>query len=281
MDELLKYLKTNYNYSDELLKFLNTLIPTMINYYGEEYKDKIIATFVNTPIFLEGSEFFKDESIQNMVDFTTAGGHLCETRVENGSIIKTGKVILNNNDFNFNDIHMVGILVHELCHAVKSGIINNQDSAVTYIGLEQIKETIVNADVFVQSNNKGIGLEEALNAMDEYNIMNMLYGNYDITSQYKRLFSIVSQFVNGNEELLHLIRESQFKGTSVWETYLGEEKSKELIELCNIHNDYMTHRVFELLTDEKLKQEFFEIENKIMEIVSLSKNISHVGGNSL
>ena len=43
MEEYVARLKNKFGYSDELSNFLDQLIPNLIKYYGEEYKDIILS----------------------------------------------------------------------------------------------------------------------------------------------------------------------------------------------------------------------------------------------
>ena len=56
MDEYVSGLKSKFGYSDELTNFLNQLIPNLIKYYGEEYKDVILSALSNCEIHFQSKD---------------------------------------------------------------------------------------------------------------------------------------------------------------------------------------------------------------------------------
>lgn len=278
MKEVCNNLKEKYNYDYELLTFLETLIPAMVDYFGEEYNEKIVASFLETPIIITGKTLTDEIGIKNRNDLLFAGGGYCHgVEIIDGNPVRISKVIKNgiggNNNFDFNDLRQVGDLVHELCHMVKSGINveYNSNQIIDYCGLSKHYGTIVNGEYIVQSNNKGTGLEEASNAIDEMNIMKMIYGDYEITSNYARLASYIYPMIYENEDFLSIVRESQFNGSSEWKSYLGDELSDELLDLCYKHYDLMVNRMFELINDKGLQQDLENIEEDLKNIVLISR----------
>lgn len=276
--EICNILKEKYNYNDELVVFLEHLVPVMVDYFGEEYKEKIVTSFLETPIIITNNTLLDELSLKNRTDLLLAGGGYAHgVEVVDGNPVRVSKVIKNGtgyNSFNFNDSMQVGNLVHELCHMVKSGINIEYDSnqIIDYCGLSKTYGTIVNGEYVVQSNNKGTGLEEALNAIDEANIMKMMYGDYEITSNYTRLASYIYPMIYENEDFLSIVRESQFNGSSEWKLYLGEELSEELLELCYKHYDLMVNRMFELINNKNLQQDLENTEEELKNIVLISRD---------
>lgn len=278
MDELLNILRTRYNYDDQMLKFLDELIPTMIEYFGEEYKDNIVSTFIETPIIITKKGIAKEIG-DDTSDFLFVGGvYWYDISALDNKPKKCGKVIINDtiiHPFSFNNINNVGVLVHELCHMVKSGLIINNDGTLThYVGLSQDYGKLINNEFEEQSVNNADGLEEALNAIDETMIMAKMYSNYELKSNYKRLASYINELINSNPDFLAKVRESQFMGNNTWKEYLGSEISENLIELCREHNDIFSNRMFELLSNENLAKRLDDIEDKLVSIINMAKEIS-------
>lgn len=278
MDELLNILRTRYNYDDQMLKFLGELIPTMIEYFGEEYKDNIVSTFIETPIIITKKGIAKEIGDDTSNFLFVGGVYWYDINTLNNKPEKCGKVIINDtiiNPFSFNDVNKVGVLVHELCHMVKSGLIINNDGTLThYVGLSQDYGKLINNEFEEQSVNNADGLEEALNAIDETMIMAKMYSNYELKSNYKRLASYINELINSNPDFLAKVRESQFMGNNTWKEYLGSEISENLIELCREHNDIFSNRMFELLSNKNLAKRLDDIEDKLVSIINMAKEIS-------
>ena len=276
--EICNNLKEKYDYDEELLVFIEHLIPTMVDYFGEEYREKIVTSFLETPIIITNNTIPDELGLKNRTDLLFAGGGYAHgVEVIDGNPVRVSKVIKTGtgyNNFNFNDSKQVGNLVHELCHMVKSGIKIEHDSnqIIDYCGLSNSYGNIVNGEYVVQSNNKGTGLEEALNAIDEVNIMKIMYGDYEITSNYARLASYIYPMIYENEDFLSIVRESQFNGSSEWKSYLGDELSDELLDLCYKHYDLMVNRMFELINDKGLQQDLENIEEELKDIVLISRD---------
>jgi len=53
MNEYMAQLQNKYRYSDELLVFLSKLIPCLIDYYGEEYKNIVLDALMNCEIHFQ------------------------------------------------------------------------------------------------------------------------------------------------------------------------------------------------------------------------------------
>lgn len=56
MTEYVSGLKNKFGYSDELSEFLSQLIPNLIKYYGEEYKDIILSALSNCEIHFQSKD---------------------------------------------------------------------------------------------------------------------------------------------------------------------------------------------------------------------------------
>lgn len=208
MNELLNKLKLKYNYNDDLLDFLRILIPTMIEYFGTEYKNNIISSFLQTPIIIS-KKSIGDEVGDDDTSLLFAGGAYCyEIIVENKKPKISGKVVIPSSTikpFNFKNLKDVGRLVHELCHMVKCGLTINYDKniIINHVGLVQTTGIITNNEFLEQTSNDARGLEEALNAIDETMIMQKIYSNYKLTSEYRILASYIWQMINENPKFLN------------------------------------------------------------------------------
>lgn len=279
MDDLLNLLRSKYNYGDDLLNFLGTLIPIMIEYFGVEYKDKIISSFLETPIIMTNNTIGKEIGSDDP-NLLLAGGVYCyEINVENNNPSISSKVVIPNSPikpFDFENVRDVGHLVHELCHMVKCGLIINfeENIIINYCGLNQTIGSIDNNEFSTQSSNDARGLDEALNAIDEILIMQKIYPDYELTSNYKRLVSYIWAMIDGNVEFLNCIRQSQFNGSSDYREYLGIEISEKLIKLCNMHYDLTVNRIFELINNENLQKELEDIEKELIDIIRQINEIS-------
>lgn len=278
IENLIYVLKTKYNYNDELINFLRILIPTMIEYYGKEFEQIIYNRFLETPIIIANKDYSSILGEEDKELLMAGGCYAYEIVIENSKPIKKDKVVKGSNvmkEFSFSDKAMVGSLVHEICHMVKSGIsVDSNGNYIDFVGLAKTEGNISNNE-FNKQTNYGRGLEEALNAIDETMIMQMIYGEYNLTSIYVILARDIYEMIKDNEEIRELIVRSQFYGNNEWFKYLGNEVSMELINLSDKLYDLHVHKLFELIKNESLQNEANNIAENIRNIVSNSKKSSN------
>ena len=297
----LEELKNKYNYEDVLLDLLDKAIPTMIEYYGEEYKERILSIILETPIIISDKKSIdsafndykqkdelKDElerlapkniddpfERKNDDDLSLVGSVYCyEFDLVNGKPI-CKKVIINSSNLDYSDVGNIDNLIGVLCYAIKSNYyIDYENGKIRFFsGLSYQDYTITDGDVKEYGEKKIVGLENALNTIDKINIMKKFYNDYKSTSNYTRLAGLLLKTMYKNDELVKIIKQSQLNNDLRWKDYLGEDISNELIDLCDRHNDYLVNKLFELINNEDMKKEVDDIEKRISEIVTTENNV--------
>lgn len=282
MEEVLIKIKEKFNYSDELMLFIQNIIPIMIEYYGYEYSGKIISGFLNNPIILTDKGI--KEELNDVTDEynTTAGVYKSDTIMENGVPVNRGRVIVSveSEKLDFSNTIKIGTLVHELCHMVKSGanldVKNNK--IIWNNGLMKSSGIMRDGSFIEESYNNGEGLEESLNKFDEINIMNRLYGNYSSNDNvYSRLLNIIGNSIIENELLMSKIKESQMTGNNAFDEFVGYEIAEKFRSLCNRHLELMNSAMAVILNDELFEnwnKELSKTEKDIMDILAYISELS-------
>ena len=147
MKEFLKKLKSNNNYSDELINMLGSIIPSFINVLGEQYRSRIYE-------LIERIHFFEYD------DLNVGGEHLTnyfdngkEYRINSiaigGGFVEDGYYVDENKNVSqklvvgvskTNSNNKIQTLIHEICHALSfsNGILDG-DYIITTTGFNKTK----------------------------------------------------------------------------------------------------------------------------------------------
>lgn len=245
MDEYVSGLKSKFGYSDELTNFLNQLIPNLIKYYGEEYKDVILSALSNCEIHFQSKEedpktflnsYFDVNKEWEMPDLGGAFYHN-EIKVKDNQVVAKPIVYLKRvyfgmyKPFDFNDDKHVNILIHEICHMIKGyGKIKIENGKIIdSTGLMRDTYSYSQKNGVVEEKNDRVGIEEALNDVETAQILEMMTGRKQEVAGYKAAGYSATQLLQ-HSDLARVMRISQFCGDNSWIQYLGEEQSKILIE---------------------------------------------------
>lgn len=70
MNEYVSGLKSKFGYGDELSEGLSQLIPSLIKYYGEEYKDTILSALSNCEIHFQSLKMYQTIGKNNLMNFS-------------------------------------------------------------------------------------------------------------------------------------------------------------------------------------------------------------------
>ena len=204
---LIRNISVQHSYDEYTTNMLLATIPTMIEYYGEQYKDHILSVITEVPIvFVEKpAEMLSamqavsqpnvvdidEQSVASEADVNMAsGGYFSEPvlRQINGKFELDGTkraVVVKKHD---KDVRLtMSTLVHELSHAIKSFNmeyeLSSTESGVPILtrrsGLNQEKQMLEFRDGTIIKTNiyrKSVGLEEGNNSSDEEHIMNKIIG---------------------------------------------------------------------------------------------------------
>lgn len=273
MENYLENLKIKFNYSDDMIRLLNSVIPAIIRVFGEEHTEMILSAINECEIHIQGpTENMQDYlntyfNTQEKWQIPTTGGafyhkniKITETGLESKSIvyIRTQykkEFVLDNNKLD--------TIVHELCHAIKGykkeKLINGKVYDST--GLNKEICDIESGKIEVKETSM-LGIEEALNSVTTAKICELITGEYQIKS-YGRASSIAELLLQ-NDELKKLLFRAQFKEDNEWIEYLGEENAKIICENLDTLVNAMYAPWSEVNTPEKRKA-YNERLNKLCE----------------
>ena len=262
MENYLENLKIKFNYSDDMIRLLNSVIPAIIKVFGEEHTETILRAINECEIHIQGpTENMQDYlntyfNTQEKWQIPTTGGafyhkniKITDKGLESKSIvyIRTPykkKFVLDNNKLD--------TIVHELCHAIKGykkeKLINGKVYDST--GLNKDICDIENGKIEVKETSM-LGIEEALNSVTTAKICELITGEYQIKS-YGRASSIAELLLQ-NDELKKLLFRAQFKEDNEWIKYLGEENAKIICENLDTLVNAMYAPWGEVNTPEKRK----------------------------
>ena len=249
MDEYVSGLKSKFGYSDELTNFLNQLIPNLIKYYGEEYKDVILSALSNCEIHFQSKEedpktflnsYFDVNKEWEMPDLGGAFYHN-EIKVKDNQVVAKPIVYLKRvyfgmyKPFDFNDDKQVNTLIHEICHMIKGyGKIKIENGKIIdSTGLMRDTYSYSQENGVVEEKNDMVGIEEALNDVETAQILEMMTGRKQKADSYKLAGYYATQLLQ-HSDLAKVIRISQFSGDDSWIQYIGEEQSNLLAEKFDV-----------------------------------------------
>lgn len=245
MNEYVSGLKNKFGYSDELSEFLSQLIPNLIKYYGEEYRDIILSALSNCEIHFQSKDedpktflnsYFNTNKEWEMPDLGGALYHN-EIKVKDNRVVAKPIVYLKRvyfgmyKSFDFNDDKQVNTLIHEICHLIKGyGKLKVENGKIIdSTGLMRDTYSYSQENGVVEEKHDMVGIEEALNDVETAQILEMMTGRKQEVAGYKAAGYSATRLLQ-HSDITRVIRISQFRGDNSWIQYLGEEQSKILIE---------------------------------------------------
>lgn len=242
-------LENKYNYSNELMNCLKKIIPALITYYGEDKKNIIFESLLDCEIHIQKENEDYNEYLKLYFetdkdwDLTFLGGAFYEYNfnIENNKIkrkdiiyICSGKWIYT--PFNFDDVDNLAMVVHEICHLIKSYGYTKVDEKHLILSSGLNKDFIEYDERYKQFKivkSINYGLEEALNINDEEKIVSIILGKeYKYNNGYGDLISIGRTLMEC-KCLSDLIRFSQFLHDDSWMNYFGQEDSMYFSKLLD------------------------------------------------
>ncbi len=249
MSEYINELKFKYGYSEELSDFLSQLLPVIINYYGEEYKDVILSALSNCEIHFQSKDedtkeylnsYFGVNKEWEMPSLAGAFYHN-EVDIRNNQVVAKPIVYVKSvyygiyMPFDFNNDKQVSTLIHEICHLIKGyGKLKNENGKIIdSTGLMKVTYDYSQENGILDEKNDMVGIEEALNDVETAQILEMMTGRKQEVTGYKAAGYSATRLLE-HSDLAKEIRISQFRGDDSWIKYLGEEASKLLIENFDI-----------------------------------------------
>lgn len=246
-NDFLSNLQVKYNYSDDMINFLQKAIPALVNYYGEGKKNIILGTLNNCEIHVQKeneqvrdyiNQYFGIEKEKDW-DIPFLGGafyskqlSVKDNKVQSKSIIYIKTVYLSiYKPFDFNKDENMAAIIHEMCHAIKGygrlkvengQIVDESGLIKDYYSYDNSTQKLTNI------SSKNVGIEEALNSYDEAQIMTLITGIPHEFGAYKGMTPVAKTLMQ-HKELAEVIKKSQFDGSNDWIEFLGEENSNLLI----------------------------------------------------
>lgn len=294
IDQLMSNLRSKYNYSESMIKFLQELIPVLIMYYGADKTNIILSTLNECEIHIQQ----KNENINEYLTNYFARPHDFHMPFLGGAFTYTDLIINNNKivpksiiyiptmildtfykSFEFDDVKKISLLVHEICHAIKQYGHIKEESGQIVIACGLCKDYYQydsSNHSFNTIKSINIGIEEALNAYDELEIMKILFGNNIVNgSAYENLRIIASKLMQ-YPELADAIRNSQFNGDSEWMKVLGKKDSEYLIEQFDIYYNTLVN-IEDIIYNPEKGNEAWERLNKyvqtnLVDLMNYSEN---------
>ncbi len=245
MEEYVARLKNKFGYSDELSNFLDQLIPNLIKYYGEEYKDIILSALSNCEIHFQDKEedpktflnsYFDSNKDWEMSIFVGAF-YSNEIKVKDNQVVAKPIIYIKRvnlgiyKPFDFNDDRQVNILIHEICHLIKGyGKIKIENGKIIdSTGLIRKTYSYSQETGVGEENRDMVGIEEALNVVESAQILEMITGRKQEVVGYEAAGYSATRLLQ-HSDIAKVIRISQLRGDDSWIQYLGKEQSKKLIE---------------------------------------------------
>ena len=280
VDYVCEVIKEKFGYEEIDFALIKSFILASIQYFGEEYSDKIYRTFLETPII-----FFSDrddllKKVNNLgikgdyrlASVATAAYEEFYQKNEDGVIERIPFVLLRNDRKDDLD-KLITDLSHELCHAImnKDKQIIDGDTVYTKTGLIEEVITFNGSEKNMQSINSGI--EEGLNEYDARRITEIILGKSFNDGAYQTYVEYVSSLMN-NDVLRKIIDSSRLNGDDLWKQVIGEELSNEFISsLMNYENAVMGNRDLPKEKRKEIRNYCFNIMNQTYDkLLDFSKN---------
>lgn len=275
-----------YNYSDDLANFLRDVYEEMVNYFGEEERETIFYTFLETEV-ISASNVYDGLVLRNMLDESEGVVTKDDLKRSNGvnqvipDIIFDAEaqefkiagvrrlIVINSLDLNQDPSK--GSLIHELGHAVKAyrNTFKIEGNILIYRnGLSETQEELYLENGIVKKrmiSDIGVGLEEGLNSVMEEEIARKVVNPEYKTDGYIAINSFARTFIAFHD--LKRILMAQMRGTkaefvSFYDFCFGNGMYREFESvLDNLYG--LNLELFASLFD----QERYELINKKIEEV--------------
>ncbi len=282
MEEYVETLKCKYNYNEEMISFLSKLLPALIQYYGEENKEKILTALLNCEIHEQQeyenpkeylNKYFMNEKEWDL-PFLAGAFYHNEISVHGDTIsakpiiyLKT-KYLMGCRKFDFGNDDSISILVHEICHLVKGyGKVKLENGKIVdSTGLSrEYYEYDSETETLKEIGTDNLGLEEALNSYDEAQVMTIITGIPHECGGYKGMSKVASKLME-DRNLASAIKKSQFNDSVDWIDYLGKEKAEKLSLNFDSWCKSLYFPLEDMFDDEKVKQKHLIMNRAISNI---------------
>ena len=282
LEQYLELLKNKFKYNDDLLNVLRKIIPALILYYGEDKKELILSAIEDTEIHIQSENedmynylknYFKVKKNWN-ISLNAAGFFETEYTLSGKTLSSNSLIYFIQNHYgtynpiDYSDNTFIINLIHELCHLVKTygriDLIDGRFQVESGISKEYYKYNASNG-LLVLYENEHVGLEEALNTIDEENIMNLINLDYDRHSGYNEMANVLKRLLD-NDEIKDIFKQSQFE-SDIWIDYFKEDSSK----LSKLFDEWLIliYTPIDIrIMDDKYQDKIDDIKNKINNLIN-------------
>ena len=270
-----KNIVKKYNYTEEFSALLNKIYYSLINYYGNE---KIIYNaFLNTEIknvddiygYLFNNNLLDESGLVSIGDIKRSSGiYVSEPIIDKNNdkyTIKEVKRVVLVKDFDINNVNKQAILIHELCHMVKSfenEYIVDKDILLNSSGLIKRKyklkyEAIVKKELIEE---KAVGLEEGFTTLSEECIVRDIIDKSYNQSGYGPVYILAKKLLDVISEDIVIDAQMHHDKNILSEYISNYENLEDLSDIIYKLNLQMYKKAFdpEILDD---------IKNKIIKII--------------
>ena len=279
IDESINIICQKYGYDTSQREFLKNIIVNMINYYGEEYCEKIISTFLDTPIIYfetneELSSAVKNLGINEDYYLSVVASAAYEEyyqKDENGNTQRIPFIMVRTNRSTDNPDQHLSLIVHEMCHAVMNHNKQNIEGDTVYSKTGLIEDQYIYDGQKYKSTSVNVPVEEGINEYDARKITQMILGREYKSTCYGMYVDYVSSLMN-NSDIRKAINDSRLNGDDNWKQLIGEENANEFIKSLNDYNNaifnYSDNKEEVLALKEQYEQIAVQTYKKMVELAN-------------
>lgn len=270
IDDAIIAMKSKYNYNKSQIKFFKTIMNNMIAYFGEEFSDKIIKTFLEVPIlFINDKEDIQNKAkalgVKEEYKIPLFASAVYEEyyQKDDSSNIERIPFIMIKNYHNKDDFNVyISTVIHEMCHAVmnKDKQIINGDRVFSKTGM--IENVITFDNDRKKTVSSYVAIEEGMNEYDARIITEMILGEKSNSTSYGMLVDYVSPVMN-NEYLRKIIDTSRMNGDNEWKKVFGENLANEFVDTLMNYYNFLFDRTIPRDQKQILKEEYMKKNRQV------------------
>lgn len=253
----LNSLKSKYNYSDKTIRALGKIIPSLIEYYGFEYKEMILDA-INSCEIIPCSSKQTISKIKKEVNLSIKNGisdvasieikgseasYISDVKISYDeesnkfNIDEIKRVIATSHTYNYDSPKGLEVLTYALCKLIKSykdEFVIDENILIKRTGLELEKRHIVKDENDIYLNlisHEGHGLEEGFNIYDTSKIVSLIL-NYEYKCyDYDSIFGIAN-ILKDRFKLKDKINRAELTGNITDLKSIYEEKFEDECDIC-------------------------------------------------
>ena len=272
-----------YNYDEEISEFLNKVYVELVKYYGNE--DIIYNAFLNTEIistsniyeYLKENDMLENDTLVTENDLRRSSGIYTSKPIikkinERYEIVDIKRVVLVK-DFDIKSTNKKAVLIHELCHMVKSYeneyrvianlLENNSGLIQRYYKLsfnEEVEKDLI--------RERGVGLEEGFTSISEEHITrNIVDKDYKQTG-YGTVYSLAKKLIDYVNESLIKYSEIHHDKDILYDKLISYDEIEHLADLAYKLNLEMYAKAFDEEGLEEIKKIIINLMDEYRETLN-------------